>query len=73
MEDADHGASPTTVEVHDKEHYRPKLHAPAHRFLFIFYGYTEGLPQSQCTKSQIPSSLHTLLFFGKWIYVMPKL
>jgi hypothetical protein len=24
MEDADHGASPTTVEVHDKEHYRPK-------------------------------------------------
>jgi hypothetical protein len=30
--DADHGASPTTAEVDDKEHYRPKLYELPGRF-----------------------------------------
>jgi hypothetical protein len=55
MEDADHGASPTTVEVHDKEHYRPKLHAPAHRFfihLLRLHRRVTPIPMHKLTNSK---------------------
>lgn len=64
MEDADHGALPTTVEVHDKEHYRPKLHALSrHFFTFSSTPTQRGYPQPQCTNLRF--IWHTLLCWSQ--------
>ncbi|KAG2632405.1 hypothetical protein PVAP13_2NG088792 [Panicum virgatum] len=44
MEDADHGASPTTLEVHDKKQWSTAAQKSMHCrviSLLIFYGHTE--------------------------------
>ena len=46
MEDADHGASPTTLEVHDKKQWSTtdqKSMLCRVISLLIFYGHTEGV------------------------------
>lgn len=69
--DADHGASPTSAKVNDKEHYRPKTPLNC-RVLSLFshllsYGHAEGFPPIR--KSTILQLLYLYNFVFKWSFI----
>ena len=64
MEDADHGASPTTLEVHDKKQWSTAAQKSMHCrviSLLIFYGHTEVWPPihkwEECSSLSMPGKL----------------